>query len=769
MDYLRFYNFFNCDFTPVGKDNHKSDCPLCLKEEHFFVNDKTGQFNCKKCGETGNVYSFMTKFHAMSLSNVTDEDYEELSSLRGISAETFKLAKLGKDHNGTWIVPYRSHEGDNLCSIGRFNPDASNDKLKFRIFKASELPLSLYRFNEKVKKGAPSLISEGEWDIWAVVSAYRSAKKSNGYNLYGSPGNNWNEKWNKDFKGQDVIFIPDNDDGGLKFRESIAKKAKGFSYSFANWNVVDDYFPDGFEGKDPRDILNATKVKAEVLPIYLDMITEATLETESADKEETSAAYSIDVDSIEPLPSRKKFRENVLRAMYTNDSILKCIDIVMAAALCVNLPGEPVWIFLSGEASSGKTFLIESFGGENKYFDYASKLTHTSLVSGWKPTGSDEESSGLPKFNRKTLFIKDMTVILDMDKGAQQQLWAMFRDIYDGYIKIPFGNGKVFKATGIKIGCIAGVTHAIQARNDSEMGERFLKLDYLGRDKSEFCEDEHMDKAWESMDKKKENKELMVQTILGYYKHLAENFKPEELLEVPPEIKEKLRSLAKLVVRLSTKVTKDRHEGMVYRPKSAIATRLFLTFGQLIRVLAYVRQEKTITNETFECVKKLAFDTCNEFNFQVVDYIHHKGSAKRGEMITDLRIPSTRMHQILTDFEALSIVNRTKEDTDEQVSGRPNYTYTLNETVEACLTDTIKRRKPVVKNSNGINIGKTASKSKATNGDKSNKKGSRSNKLRSSTTSNSSGRATGKGTVRTRKGTSNKGKTGSRRKTANKA
>ena len=362
-----------------------------------------------------------------------------------------------------------------------------------------------------------------------------------------------------------------------------------------------------------------------------------------------------------------------------------------------------------------------------------------------------------------------MTVILDMDKGAQQQLWAMFRDIYDGYIKIPFGNGKVFKATGIKIGCIAGVTHAIQARNDSEMGERFLKLDYLGRDKSEFCEDEHMDKAWESMDKKKENKELMVQTILGYYKHLAENFKPEELLEVPPEIKEKLRSLAKLVVRLSTKVTKDRHEGMVYRPKSAIATRLFLTFGQLIRVLAYVRQEKTITNETFECVKKLAFDTCNEFNFQVVDYIHHKGSAKRGEMITDLRIPSTRMHQILTDFEALSIVNRTKEDTDEQVSGRPNYTYTLNETVEACLTDTIKRRKSVVKNNNGDGKRATPNKSKANARSKQSKESSGSNKLRSKNVDKSGNRSSNTKYVRARKGTSTTAKSRPRKAATSKA
>lgn len=38
-----------------------ADCPFCGKEEHFFMNSKTGLWDCKKCGEVGNWFSFFKK------------------------------------------------------------------------------------------------------------------------------------------------------------------------------------------------------------------------------------------------------------------------------------------------------------------------------------------------------------------------------------------------------------------------------------------------------------------------------------------------------------------------------------------------------------------------------------------------------------------------------------------------------------------------------------------------------------------------------------
>lgn len=697
IDFERFYNFFGCEFSSAGQHNKKSQCPFqdCQKEDHFFVKIETGQFECKKCGRDGNHYTFMTQFHKLLLESTTEDNYKDLTSLRSIPSETLGLAKWAIDESGVWWVPYYAMTSSNLVNIGRFDPNNPNKKMRFRIFKAPELPLVLYRLFESPKIENEVIITEGEWDTPSIYAAYRANKTKPGSTLMGCPGNNWKKEWNKQLRGKNVTFFKDRDKGGDDFEQSIAKNAEGFNYCFANWSVAEQYwqtnYGEEFSGKDPRDILVHIKNRSEMLPIIIDMMNEAT--TVVSDVPEDIAAkssYSIDITEIDPIPSRKTFQQRIRDSMYTNQSIMQSIDLTMAAALSVRLPGEPIWVFLYGPPSCGKSLLIEAFGGENDYFDYASKLTATSLVSGWRPQNGESTSSTLPKINGKTLFIKDLTVLLGMPETVQQQLWDILRDAYDGYIKVPFGNGQTFTATGIKFGIVAGVTHAIHSRNDSDMGERFLKIDYLGNS-TQFSEEDHMDAAWDNMDKKKENKELLLKSILGYYKHLHESFSPESLLPVPDEIKQKLKKLAQLVAKLRTKVVKDRHEGMKMRPVPEVATRIFLQLGILLRCVAYVRQDKEINNDTYLTIKKIAFDSTNALNLEVIDYLHKHKGASRHALINDLRIPSTRMHQILTDFEQLDIVERDKEPTGGK--GRDSYTYKLNEDIETCLDITKAKKK----------------------------------------------------------------------------
>lgn len=44
-----------------------SDCPLCNKEGHFYFNTLTQQWDCKKCGESGNVLSLLFKLGKTNL------------------------------------------------------------------------------------------------------------------------------------------------------------------------------------------------------------------------------------------------------------------------------------------------------------------------------------------------------------------------------------------------------------------------------------------------------------------------------------------------------------------------------------------------------------------------------------------------------------------------------------------------------------------------------------------------------------------------------
>jgi hypothetical protein len=693
QDPVAFYKFFGVEATKQVKDNHVANCPFanCGKANHFYFNVTHGLYNCKKCNRSGNYYTFITQFHEALKALTTPEDYKFLETERGIPSEVFELANWHRNPNtGRWYVPY--YGSNQLLNLGAFDPNNFNPKNRFRIFKAPGFDLQLYKVFNTKQYDPEILVTEGEWDALALYAAFRAMRKE-APTIFGLPGATcWKESWNKSFKGKYLTFFFDKDQGGDQGIEVLRKRSIGLRYSIANWGSSAlsklKLVKKNVKLKDVRDVWTNAKTKTEVLPVLLDMAAtteeDYTEELEQEEGSEVKKTFNADIESIEPVTSYSTFQKRIKESLYTSRSILQTIDAMLATSLSVRLPGEPLWLFVVGPASCGKSTVIEAFGGNNKYFDYVSKLTATSLVSGWRNTdGSD--ASTLHKMNEKTLFIKDMTVLLGMPDGVQQQLWDLLRDAYDGYVKITWGNGKSYEATDFKFNIIAGVTPIIYKHNDASKGERFLRIDFLGND---FDEDEHMSQAWENMGQKKENKKKLSDTMLGYYKHLFETFNPENVAEVPIPIRNKIMALAKVAARLQAEVVKDRNEGMIYRPRAAVATRLSLQFKNLAHALAHVRGEKVVSEATYAIIRKIGFDSCPGLNYEVINFIHKHKNVTRKSIIDTLKIPSTRVHQILTDLEQLDIVIHDKENNKSGNRGRDTYTYSLCEDLIACLETT---------------------------------------------------------------------------------
>ena len=60
MDVFEYYT----GQVATNKSNQNViDCPCCKKEQHFYYDSKTFLWECKVCGEQGNVYSFIRKLH----------------------------------------------------------------------------------------------------------------------------------------------------------------------------------------------------------------------------------------------------------------------------------------------------------------------------------------------------------------------------------------------------------------------------------------------------------------------------------------------------------------------------------------------------------------------------------------------------------------------------------------------------------------------------------------------------------------------------------
>lgn len=56
---------FNAKLT--SSNHFMADCPFCNKEGHFYINRKTQLWDCKKCGENGNLFRLLLRVNKLNL------------------------------------------------------------------------------------------------------------------------------------------------------------------------------------------------------------------------------------------------------------------------------------------------------------------------------------------------------------------------------------------------------------------------------------------------------------------------------------------------------------------------------------------------------------------------------------------------------------------------------------------------------------------------------------------------------------------------------
>ena len=75
------------EILKIHKETHSKqyvcDCPLCGKERHFYISKKTQMWDCKKCGEEGNIFKllrYLDKLYLLGGKSV--QDVEKINSIR---------------------------------------------------------------------------------------------------------------------------------------------------------------------------------------------------------------------------------------------------------------------------------------------------------------------------------------------------------------------------------------------------------------------------------------------------------------------------------------------------------------------------------------------------------------------------------------------------------------------------------------------------------------------------------------------------------------
>lgn len=73
---------------PTRSGQYIADCPLCGKEQHFYISRKTQMWDCKKCHEYGSIYKLLRLLDkTYLLVGSTIEEKERIESIREMTQE----------------------------------------------------------------------------------------------------------------------------------------------------------------------------------------------------------------------------------------------------------------------------------------------------------------------------------------------------------------------------------------------------------------------------------------------------------------------------------------------------------------------------------------------------------------------------------------------------------------------------------------------------------------------------------------------------------
>jgi Toprim-like len=240
---LRVYEDHGVIFGSRSDTEFVGDCCFCGKEDHFYANSSTAQWDCKSCGESGNRISFLQKIVDLHHTQTSPGDWRRLAGLRGLPETAFRRWQLG--WNGDmWLIPCHSNAG-RVHDIRLWNPRTgrvrSTSGCKVQLFAADQLAIR-ERMNESV------WICEGEWDTIALAWLFRKTKR--GDVAVGVPGaGTFKKEWVSLFNRREVNLCHDNDDAGRKGAQKAAGLLAGVAKRVraVGWRADE---PNGYDVSD---------------------------------------------------------------------------------------------------------------------------------------------------------------------------------------------------------------------------------------------------------------------------------------------------------------------------------------------------------------------------------------------------------------------------------------------------------------------------------------------------------------------------------------
>lgn len=654
-------NFFGARLKDKGA-NFEGDCPLCGKSEHLYANPENGLWDCKVCGQSGNQFSFLSKMHAKLAGNEpSDQTWDKIAELRkGVDLLVLKESGLVNDGK-FWYLPVYNVDGK-IRDLRRY------DLKKFHTCAGCELQLWGIERLKKAPKGSVVHLCEGEWDGMAMRSLLQKTGQDDKEIVVALPGAGvLKSAWAEALRGMKVSAYYDNDDAGDKGATKFYKTMDGVATSmqFIHWSMSK---PPGYDLRDfikaliktvrPADIVKQLKALLKPKP-------KSASTGDGSDEEE---------EILESITFQELLKAFEKRAKMTDD-LRDALRVCAAVCMSIDLPGDPLWVYLIGAPGSGKTLILGATGGSDRCV-LRSTLTGHNLVSGFRGEG-EKDPSLIPQLRGKTFVCKDFTEVLTMPRMLQDEVFSTLRGAYDGSVQKHFGNGVLREYMDCRFAMLAGVTHAINGQRQASMGERFLK--FTLRKNGDRQAEDVIAAAIASVGNEVET-ELELKD--AFKRFLSKRISSGETPRLTKKHEERVTGLVQLIAFMRAQVERNERTGeLIYRPEPEAGTRLAKQLVKLAMCLAVVMEKKEIDDEVYTLMERVALDTANGFHLEVVDAMVKAGKVvTREDLIRLVNVPYSSLSRYMEDLTLINVVTAIKAKVE--VLGRARTAYTLSPKVE---------------------------------------------------------------------------------------
>lgn len=328
------------------------------------------------------------------------------------------------------------------------------------------------------------------------------------------------------------------------------------------------------------------------------------------------------------------------------------IDVVFGVIMSNRLDSKPVWLYLVGPPSSGKTEIVQALSDSDEIYP-VSRLTPQTLVSGKILQKKEKDPSLLPKWNGKTVIFKDFTALLSLRYDVFLNLAGLLRDAYDGCVRCAYGTGKddTYRS---KFGLIAAVTNAIDKHRAilADLGERFLtyRMPTISRkEEMQRCE--------------RATRNLRVQQTEQQLREAALNvlkLRRTKLPTLSDHYRQSIIKVAAFVARARCHVIRDKEHKEQYIPSPEVATRLAKQLCDLSMGLAIAREKRLVTKSEVRLAQKVAIDSLTLKRLKLIQTMlsRHPQHVTAKWLAARLRFPSGVIHRWLEDLYLLDLVVR---------------------------------------------------------------------------------------------------------------